>query len=258
MTIPFRFVACTYNLWKDERWAEREAPLRQFMALHQPDILCVQELCRPSRDLLDQALATHQRVRDSFAGWETEGNIYWNRSLFDLIAHGTEMIGLLEPQRRLFWVRLQPRAPGAAALLIATAHYTWPGNRQEQEDRVNVRVLQAQNTAQALQSLQEQSAPLLFTGDLNDHYAPLKVLRQAGLTDCFTALDRIPRITRPAHPAYFHTPEVVDWILHWGPLQPMTCDVADFFVNDIAPSDHKPLLVTYRLPPTASGHRAET
>lgn len=258
MAPPFRFVVCTYNLWKDERWPERETPLRQFMALHQPDLLCVQELCHQSRSLLDQILETHQRVNDSFTGWETESNIYWNQALFDLIAYGTEEIGNLEPWRRLFWVQLQPRALEAPALLVATAHYSWPGNHQEQEDRVNVRTLQAWNTVQALHRLSGQATPLLFMGDLNDHTTPLKVLQQAGLTDCFTALGRIPQITRPTYPTYFHTPEVIDWMLHWGPLQPMTCDVVDFFVGEIAPSDHKPLLTTYRLLPPSNSHRAKT
>lgn len=258
MRRPFRFVACTYNLWKDKRWPERAAPLRQFMALHQPDILCVQELCPQSRDLLDQVLTTHQRVEDTFKGWETEGNIYWNQDLFNLIGYGAEEVGILEQWRRLFWVQLQPHDLEAPSLLVATAHYTWPGNHQEREDRINIRTLQARNTVEALNRLEATSAPLLFMGDLNDHYSPLKVLQQAGLTDCFTALGRIPQVTRPAFPTHVHTPEVVDWMLHWGPLQPMACDVADFFAGDIAPSDHKPLLATYRLLPTTSNRRANT
>ncbi|ADJ28871.1 endonuclease/exonuclease/phosphatase family protein [Nitrosococcus watsonii] len=246
MSNSSRFVVCTYNLWQDERWPERQEPLRQFITLHRPDILCVQELCPQSQSLLDQTLPTHQRVDDPFEGWKRESNIYWNESLFYLLEYGAENIGILEQWRRLFWVRLQPQITGGPPLLVATAHYTWPGNHQERNDRVNVRVAQALNTVKMLRRLATQSSPLLFMGDLNDHYLPLKVLQEGGLTDCFTALGRIPQITRPAYPTYVHTPQVVDWVLHWGPLQPMTSDVVDFFVGDVAPSDHKPLLATYR------------
>lgn len=247
MSAPLRFVACTYNLWQDERWPERQEPLRRFIALHRPDILCVQELCSQSQVLLDQTLPAHQRVDDPFEGWTRESNIYWNQSLFNLIEYGAEDIGILEQWRRLFWVRLQPQiTPESPPLLVATAHYTWPGNRQERKDRVNVRVTQALNTIEVLHRLASRPSPLLFMGDLNDHYLPLKVLQEGGLTDCFTALGRIPQITRPTYPTYVHTPQVIDWILHRGPIQPMTCDVVDFFMGDIAPSDHKPLLATYR------------
>ncbi|MGR6034496.1 MAG: endonuclease/exonuclease/phosphatase family protein [Candidatus Nitrosoglobus sp.] len=246
-TSSFRFVVCTYNLWNDERWPDRKESLRQFIILHQPDILCLQELCLQSRDLLDQILETHQRVNDPFEGWTREGNIYWNRSLFDLVEYGAEEIGTLEQWRRLFWVRLQPQATDAPTLLVATAHYTWPGNSKERIDRINVRIAQALNTVEALDRLAAPTSALLFMGDLNDHYSPLQVLQEAGLTNCFTALGRTPQVTRPTIPTAVHTPEVVDWMLHRGPLQPMNCDIVDFFVGDVAPSDHKPLLVTYRL-----------
>lgn len=32
-----------------------------------------------------------------------------------------------------------------------------------------------------------------------------------------------------------------------GPIWPMQADVVDFVEGDISPSDHKPLMVTYRL-----------
>jgi endonuclease/exonuclease/phosphatase family metal-dependent hydrolase len=217
------------------------------MALHRPDILCLQELCSQSRDLLDQVLENHQRVDDPFEGWIREGNIYWNRSLFELVEYGAEEVGILEQWRRLFWARLRPRTTDAPTFLVATAHYTWPGNNKELADRVNVRTAQALNTVDALDRLAAPPSPLLFMGDLNDHYSPLKVLQEAGLTNCFTALGRIPQVTRPTIPTAVHTPEAVDWMLHRGPLQPMTCDVVDFFVGDVAPSDHKPMLTTYRL-----------
>jgi hypothetical protein len=39
----------------------------------------------------------------------------------------------------------------------------------------------------------------------------------------------------------------LDWMLHRGPIQPMTGDVADSHLDGMPPSDHKPVLTTYRL-----------
>lgn len=241
-----RFTVCTYNLWEHARWPERELPLRRFLELHRPDVLCLQELRPETRELLDRVLDSHQRIDDPFPGWLSEGNIYWNRTLFELIEYGAEEIGILEQLRRLFWARLRPRGTGST-LLVSTAHYTWPGNSREKADQINVRNAQALQTVEALNRLAGKSEPVLFMGDLNDHYHPLRRLREGSLVDCFAALGRIPVPTRPTLPTDTHTPEVVDWMLHRGSLQPMSCDVVDFFVGDLAPSDHKPLLVTYRM-----------
>jgi endonuclease/exonuclease/phosphatase (EEP) superfamily protein YafD len=39
----------------------------------------------------------------------------------------------------------------------------------------------------------------------------------------------------------------IDWMFHRGPIWPMLAEVVDFFEGDIAPSDHKPIIATYRL-----------
>ncbi|CAB1275565.1 endonuclease/exonuclease/phosphatase family protein [Candidatus Nitrosacidococcus tergens] len=243
---PLRFVVGTYNLWNDKYWDSRKDSLRQFIVFHQPDILCLQELCLQGRDLLDQILPSHQRVEDPFEGWVREGNIYWNCTIFDLIAYGAEEIGHLEKWRRLFWVKLQPKCLDISPLLVTTAHYTWSGNKQERKDGINIRIIQSQNTIKVLNRLTTPQDPLLFMGDLNDNFLPLQILREAGLTDCFSALGRIPHVTRPTMPTLFHVPETLDWILHQGNLKPMNCDTVDFFLNNTAPSDHKPVLATYR------------
>lgn len=47
------------------------------MEVRAPDVLAVQELRRPTRDLIDESLSTPRRVDDPFPGWEQEGNIWW-------------------------------------------------------------------------------------------------------------------------------------------------------------------------------------
>ena len=55
----------TYNIWNSERWAQRENALRAFIQLFDPDLLCVQELRRKSRQFLDTVLTGHDRSQSS-------------------------------------------------------------------------------------------------------------------------------------------------------------------------------------------------
>src|SRR5690625_5116359 len=128
MTLPLRFVVTTYNLWGENRWPDREPALRDYLQLHKPDILCLQELRQETRDVIDNELSNHKRVNDDFAGWQREGNIYWNQALFEEKEHGAEKIGMEGPDpdtaRRLFWARLHIKETDKT-ILIATAHYTY-------------------------------------------------------------------------------------------------------------------------------------
>jgi hypothetical protein len=247
MGCPIRFVVCTYNLWNDERWPDRQEPLRRFLEYHVPDILCVQELRPVTCELVDAAMDRHQRVVDPFDGWLREGNIYWNTELFDLVEYGAEDIGMFEELRRLFWIRLHLQGTDEGrTLFVSTAHYTWPGNQVEKKGGSNPRVAQAKKTIEVLNNLVPQSEPLLFMGDLNDFYHPLRILREGGLIDSFSALGRYPSPTWPAVPIRQGTPEMDDWMLHRGPIRPMISAVVDFYVGDLPPSDHMPIITTYR------------
>lgn len=64
----------------------------------------MQELQRLTQEFLDRVL--NGRV-DPFPGWTSEGNIYWNKSLFEKAEHGAEEVGHVEPERRIFWAPLQ-------------------------------------------------------------------------------------------------------------------------------------------------------
>lgn len=248
MTISPRFVAGTLNLWADARWNDRLAAVQGFIRGHMPDILAVQELRPVSQQLLDREMPDHQRVEDPFAGWHEEGNVYWCQDLFELVEYGAEDVGILGDLRRLFWVRLMFRDEVGTSLLVATAHYTWPGHRRERQTGQNPRLEQARRTATTLTGLGRPDEPLLFMGDLNDFQHPLRILRERGFEDAFSALGRKSPVTRPSGPkGYEAEAQVNDWILHRGPIRPMAADVVDYFANDLPPSDHKPVLVTYRL-----------
>ncbi len=244
---PIRFTVMTYNIWASSRWPERKEPLKQFLEYHQPDILCLQELRPETRNLIDEVLTGHQRIDDPFAGWKREGNIYFNRELFERVKHGAEDIGLFEEARRLFWVQLRFRFNPKRTLFVSTVHYTWAGNEQEKNGGVNPRYAQAQRTVEVLRRLVPNTEPLLFMGDLNDFVHPIRILRESGLCDSFAGLGRHTDYTHPASPTAQGTPQSIDWIFHRGPIRPMTSEVVDFYLNDLAPSDHKAVLATYRL-----------
>ncbi|MBT3269962.1 endonuclease [Candidatus Poribacteria bacterium] len=239
-----RFTVCTYNVWADSRREEREAPLREFLRFHTPDILCLQELRGWSRELIEEALPTHECVTDDFEGWTVEGNVFWNRELFDCLEYGAEDIGMIEPLRRLFWARLRS---GDRTALVSTAHYTWIGNRVEADGGPSPRFEQARRTVEELDRLAEHNEPTLFMGDLNDFAHPIRILREGGLLDSFPALGRFTAPTHPAMPTASGTPQAIDYIMSRGAIRPLTTEVVDFHLGDIAPSDHKPVLATYCL-----------
>ncbi len=253
--IPIQFVVMTYNLWAYDRWPERADSLRSFLKSNTPDILGVQELRPETQKLLDDVLIEHQRVDDAFPGWTHEGNIYWHSAMFELVGFGSEEIGILEELRRLFWVRLRCVLAPERTILVATAHYTQPGAPAEYEGGINPRHEQANRTVDALARLVQDDEPVLFMGDLNDFFHPLRILREAGLRDCFAGLQQTPKPTHPAMPTArsnyplmpWDTPKVYDWLMHRGPIKPKTCAVVDYFYGDLAPSDHKPVVATYAL-----------
>lgn len=245
MNFPLRFVATTYNLWTDMRWPEREEPLRAFLRASEPDILCLQELTRFTRQVLDEELPRHQRVHDPLAGWETEGNIYWSKALFELVEYGAEDIGLvINPERRLFWVRLKLKGR-PETLFVATAHYTWQANPRERAEGMSPRVEEARRTVEELDRLAPDGEAVLFMGDLNDSINPIYRLRDAGLRDCFTAAGLSPRPTHPVPSMATGTPQTLDWQFFRGPLRVMNADAVDFFLGSLAPSDHLPVTATY-------------
>ncbi|MFB7665820.1 endonuclease/exonuclease/phosphatase family protein [Kitasatospora sp. NPDC056138] len=242
-----RFVVCSLNLWRTRRWPDRARPLDAFLRGHRPDVLAVQELTPEVRTAIDTSLDGHDRVADAFPGWSRESNIYWHRGLFEPVAHGREDIGQPEAERGLYWVRLRRCDEPATTLVVATAHYTWPGHPGELRTGVSPRPAQARATAAALARIAPAREAVVFTGDLNDFFHPLRVLREAGLDDSFSALGRTPRPTIPSVPTTGGIPSVADWMLHRGPIAPMTTEAVDFFVDGLSPSDHKPLITTYRM-----------
>lgn len=242
--IPVRFVVATYNIWASERWPDREPALRGFLQDIKPDIIALQELRQATRDVLDEELQGYGRVHNDFEGWVREGNIYWSSALFEEVEHGAEDVGILEPLRRLFWVRLKLKGTDQT-LLVSTAHYTWVGHKREATEGLSPRMAQAQATVASLDRLAAPDEPVIFMGDLNESGNAIRALRQGGLKDSWSARGVNPVPTHPAAPTAKGSPSVLDWQFHRGPIRAISTEVVDYYKGDLAPSGHKPVVVTY-------------
>ena len=246
MLHPFTFLACTYNLWGTYRWDYRRLPLERFLDINKPDVLCVQELTPETIDLIRNTLPSIRSIDDPFRGWVEEGNIFRNSQLFELDEYGAEDIGMLEELRRLFWVRFVTER--GSTLVVATPHFTQTGNQREITEHANVRIGQAVRGVASLDKLVRTNEPVLLMGDFNDYIHPLHMLRAGGFDDSFNALGRETPVTYPALPLPRQPPELLEWMMHRGPIRPTLTSIVDFYVGETPPSDHKPILTTYQLP----------
>jgi endonuclease/exonuclease/phosphatase family metal-dependent hydrolase len=250
VAVSLRLSIITYNIWNTERWPEREPSLRAFVRTFKPDVLCLQELRPETRDSLDDAMPAYDRVRDDFPGWLKESTIYWRADSLEEVEHGAEDVGLIEPDRRLFWVRLQADQR-SGTLLVATVHLTYQGHPAETESGRSPRVLQTRRIISALRGLAREDEPVILTGDLNDPYLPMRMLLAAGYPNCFAGLG-IP--TEPTHPSYptagvapRHAAQTIDWIVSNQHARAVAAQVPHFYHGDLAPSDHWPVLAVYEI-----------
>jgi len=239
----------TYNLWGLERWPEREPALRQFCELIRPDVLCTQELKPETRAVLDAALPGHARVDDAFQGWSTESNIWWDGSLFELVAYGAEDVGIARyPERRLFWARLKV-ADRDRTVLVATVHFTDQGTAEELGEGRTTRVAETNATVRALGTLVGDGEPAVLTGDFNDALLPLGRLFRAGFRSCFGALGQLPPPTMPAgifrFGPGFASSFVLDWIVANRHARPVSASSPHVYADHVPPSDHWPVQAVY-------------
>ncbi len=249
---PTRVSIVTCNLWGMNRWKERQPVISEFLSAFKPDIFSVQELTDLSRGFLDNVLSSHDRVDDSFCGWITEGNIYWNRVLFDLVEYGIEDIGLLEEDRRLFWVRLKVRAT-SKSILVSTAHFTYKAHPNEIETGQSPRLKQSRLTVSALDRLSMGIEPTFFMGDLNDSSHPVFILNDAGYVDCFSALGVSSAPTAPCYPTVDVTigrprlSQTLDWVFSNKFARALSAQVPNFYYRGMTPSDHWPVQAIYEI-----------
>jgi endonuclease/exonuclease/phosphatase family metal-dependent hydrolase len=249
---PVRLSIVTYNIWTTDRWPERAPALENFLRLIRPDVLCLQELAAPTQQFLDSTLATHDRVHDALPGWTVEGNIYWDRALFEKVAHGAEDVGHPEKDRRLFWARLKLR-DGGRTVLVSTAHLTSPTQEPEASTGASPRVGQLKRIAEALGRIVQGGEPAFFMGDMNDARHPQKILKPAGYVSCFSALGQQSPPTFKCYPTANakagepSSTEAIDLIAANAQARAVSASVPRVFFGDLAPSDHWPVHAVYQI-----------
>jgi endonuclease/exonuclease/phosphatase family metal-dependent hydrolase len=249
---PIRLSFVTLNLWNTFRWEARRPALGEFLRIFRPDVLCVQELQPETRAFLDESLSGYTRVDDPFPGWTNEGNIYWNERHLEEVEHGAEDVGIVEPERRLFWGRLRVRHV-RITLLVCTAHFTFKGNTDEVSTGWSPRVRQTRQSIEALGRLAHSGEPVFFMGDFNDTTHPAYLLHEAGYTDCFTALSLQSPPTAPCVPTSYRLPhepassQTLDWIVSNARGRVIAAQAPNFFFGDVTPSDHWPVLAVYEI-----------
>lgn len=269
-----RISVMTFNMWKymnyPANWPQRRLPMLELLTTYTPDILCVQELHPLLHEVIIEGLPSHAYIKDDFAGWQNESNIYWNSNLFNMMEYGCNDIGMQEPLRRLFWVLLKIKTPEESVeiknslntianqqILVATAHFTWEGHEQEFTSTVNLRKEQAQRTATILHDLQskfdDSHLAVLFMGDLNENFHPRRILREAGFIDCFSML-RLPLIsTHPQRPSMPHEDMLcdctLDWIMQNNYARPLLANVLRNLscTGGYSVSDHCPVMCIYEI-----------
>lgn len=141
MTPSIRFVVCSYNIWTNMRWPERQPA---YIASHNC-IAPTSSACKKCSRRAARCWMKHSRRRsisrlDAGGQHLQEGNIYWNTDMFELLTYGAEPIEIIEEYRRLFWVRLRFRQASDQTVFVSTAHYTWPGHPREGALGQNIRI----------------------------------------------------------------------------------------------------------------------
>jgi exonuclease III len=249
---PTRLSIITCNIWLTERWPARAPALEKFLTLFTPDVLCVQELQRPTQQFLDRVLSEYARVHDPFPGWTNESNIYWNKAIFEETEHGAEEVGHVEPERRMFWTRLQIKS-SPKAIFIATAHLTSARHSDESETGVSPRVRQLKRIADALRRRVREGEPAFFMGDMNDAWHPQRILMQAGFVSCFAALGMQSPPTFQCYPTANVQPgertitEAIDLIVANKYARAIAASVPQCYAEGLSPSDHWPVQAIYQL-----------
>jgi len=250
--LPARLSFVTYNLWGTERWPERGAALRLFFERYRPDVVCVQELTPQTEAVLDEVLVSHRHVHDAFGGWRTEGNIWWNAELLELVAYGAEPVGIeAYPDRRLFWVRLRV-GDRPTTLFVGDVHLSDSGLPAELDEGRTTRVHEAKAVLAALGRLVGEEEPAFVLGDFNDALAPLAHFFLAGYESPWAALHQLPPPTMPAFPdrllGYgFASCFVLDWIVANKRARPLSVSSPHVYADNVPPSDHWPVHAVYEL-----------
>eukprot|EP00455_Lapot_gusevi_P049719 TRINITY_DN7104_c0_g1_i4.p1 TRINITY_DN7104_c0_g1~~TRINITY_DN7104_c0_g1_i4.p1 ORF type:complete len:282 (-),score=43.43 TRINITY_DN7104_c0_g1_i4:39-836(-) len=251
-----RVSVITFNLWNNEYLERRKTALTKFFKSFDADIIMLQEVRPTNLAIVQESLPSHSCVEEQdFKGWTHEGNIFWNRNVFQYVSHELVDVGMYEPWRRLFVVNLRSNQSGKV-FRVCNAHFSWEGSAQELQTGFSNRIDSTHKVANYLEGgLAEKSADyFIFGGDLNDRYHPRIVMAERlGFVDSFSQLLLPMRSTWPTPSWRWVEDEKggvdnpCDWIFtHPTQLRSICAQALDFSLQGTHPSDHFPVMAVYQ------------
>ena len=239
---PLRYSFMTYNVWGDKHWPARSPSLQQVFNASRPDVLMLQETTPVIIETIGSVLPRHHSVdetemEEAEEGWERSGvDIMWNSDLFTLVNAGFKKLGIVDHQDRgLFWIRLASKVNPSVTFLVCTVQMPESNCEEEITTGVNVRIKTTMNICKALRSILKSKEPIIFGGDFNDDFHPLRILgEEFGFIDCFESLDLVPCHTHPVRPSDYEEEmkpsRTIDWIMT---VLPSNCRVLSVYVKTV-------------------------
>lgn len=174
-----RISVMSFNIWGNFYLSERINNLKNTLKLINSDIILFQEVTIENLQFLIETLPQYNYVKEEKEiYWQTESNIFWNKNIFNLINSGYYSFHHSEyPGRGLFWVRLSLKNQPNNEFIVSTSHLPWVGSNKEITTGINQRIECCRLILQFLNTISKPNEPIIFAGDLNDDYHPLRVLR---------------------------------------------------------------------------------
>lgn len=210
----------TFNIWGNEYLSDRTNNLQKILKIINSDIILLQEVTKDNLQIVKNSLPLHNYIQniekeEEKEFWETESNIFWKDSLFTLINSGYQSFHHSNyPKRGLFWARLSLKNQPQYEFIVSTSHLPWVGSSLEITTGINQRIQCSRLILEYLHSIAHPNEPIVFAGDLNDDFHPLRILRgedhksneqqqqqSIQLYDVFELLDLPPVITHPVRPS---------------------------------------------------------
>lgn len=238
----------TLNLWNTEKIDIRIDSIINFFKIYKPDFLCIQELRKLTRDLLDKELVGYSRVHDSFIGWRDESNIYYNKEMFSEVEHGRINLNMPEENRGLFYLRAKVKETHQK-LFISTIHLTHQGNADEINTSYSYRQNEAKIVGLSLNNLVEENEGAIVCGDFNDPYHPVRIIsKETEFVEVYKSLQLEAPITFPCSTISkeYGLVESLDKIMHNSMLFPIIANSPRMVLSQ-GVSDHYPVMAVFEI-----------
>lgn len=209
-----RISVMTFNAWGKHYWPQRRDSLKSLLSNIIPDIILFQEVTREILLAAQEALPGYRYIYDEKhdtseissapAGWFNESNILYSPDILEAKEYGIFPLDMqAHPHRGLFFGRFSVKQNPNIKILFSTAHLPWTGSIQEVSQSLNPRIELTQSIINYLRHYVEANPQdnLVFCGDLNEDFHPIRILKQSGMRDVFDWLDLPPEVTHPVRPS---------------------------------------------------------